>query len=126
MLWAFMNFTVSFHLWMYSVLNYKKWSVPVTGPVVTQRVGRGIALFFHDFGARRGWVVSSTPRSHFTPGRDPVLIYSRLDGPQDRSGEVRKILPQPGYFLRVFIVTLITVMVQLHFSVRQNNQSALA
>jgi len=28
-------------------------SFPVTGPVVTQRVGRGIALLFHDHGTRR-------------------------------------------------------------------------
>jgi len=37
-------------------------------------VGRGIALLFHDRGTRRGWVVSSTPRPHFTPGKDPVPI----------------------------------------------------
>ena len=43
-------------------------------PDVAQRVGRGIALLFHDRGTRRGWVVSSTPRPHFTPGKDPVLI----------------------------------------------------
>ena len=44
-------------------------------PGVAQRVGRGIALFFHDRGTRRGWVVSSTPRPHFTPGKDagPIL-----------------------------------------------------
>jgi len=41
---------------------------------VAQRVGRGIALFLHDCGTRRGWVVSSTPRPHFTPGKDPVPI----------------------------------------------------
>ena len=43
-------------------------------PGVAQRVGRGIALLFHDRGTRRGWVVSSTPRLHFTPGKDPVPI----------------------------------------------------
>ena len=43
-------------------------------PGVAQRVGRGIALLFHDRGTRRGWVVSSTPRLHFTPGIDPVPI----------------------------------------------------
>jgi len=31
-----------------------KKSVPVTGLVVAQRVGRGIALLFHDHGIRRG------------------------------------------------------------------------
>ena len=43
-------------------------------PGVAQRVGRGIALLFHDSGTRRGWVVSSTPRPHFTPGKVPVPI----------------------------------------------------
>ena len=37
-------------------------------------MGRVIALLFHDRGTRRGWVVSSTPRLHCTPGKDPVLI----------------------------------------------------
>ena len=41
---------------------------------MAQGVGRGIALLFHDRGTRRGLVVSSTPRSHFTPGKDPVPI----------------------------------------------------
>jgi len=43
-------------------------------PGVAQRVGRGIALLFHDCGTRGWWVVSSTPRQHFTPGKDPVAI----------------------------------------------------
>ena len=43
-------------------------------PGVAQRVGRGIALLFHDRCTRRGWVLSSTPRPHFTPGKDPIPI----------------------------------------------------
>ena len=43
-------------------------------PGVAQRVRRGIALLFHDRSTRRGWVVSSTPRPQFTPGKDPVPI----------------------------------------------------
>jgi len=43
-------------------------------PGVAQRVGRGIALLFHDRGTRRGWVVSSTHRPHFSPGKDPVPL----------------------------------------------------
>ena len=43
-------------------------------PDVAQRVGRVIALLFHDRGTRRGWVVSSTPWPHFTPGKDQVPI----------------------------------------------------
>ena len=41
---------------------------------MAQRVGRSIALLFHGRGTRRGWVVSSTPRPHFTPGKDPVPV----------------------------------------------------
>ena len=52
--------------------NKVKWSR--YRPGVVQRVGRGIALLFHDRGIRRGWVFSSTPRPHFTPGKDPVPI----------------------------------------------------
>ena len=47
-------------------------------PGVAQRVGRGIVLLFHDRGTRRGWVVSSTPRPHFTPGKDPVPILQEV------------------------------------------------
>jgi len=47
-----------------------KWSCYRLG--VAQRVGRGITVLFYDYGTRRGWVVSSTPRPHFTPGKDPV------------------------------------------------------
>jgi hypothetical protein len=38
------------------------------------RGSRGIALPFHDHGTRRGCGVSVTPRSLFTPGKDPVHI----------------------------------------------------
>ena len=48
-------------------------------PGVAQRVGRGIAVLFHDRGTRRGWVVGSTPRPHFTPGKDPVPILQEAD-----------------------------------------------
>ena len=43
-------------------------------PGVAQRLGRGIALLFHDRGTRRGWVVSSMHRPHFNPGKDTVPI----------------------------------------------------
>ena len=62
-------------------------------PGVAHWVGRGIALLFHDRGTRRGWVVSSTPRPHFTPGKDPVPILQRLGGPQGRSGRAESLIP---------------------------------
>ena len=54
------------------VVKKVKWSR--YRPGVAHRVGRGIALLFHDRGTRRGWVVSSTPRPHFTSGKDQVPI----------------------------------------------------
>jgi len=59
---------------------------------VAQRVGRGIALLFHDRGTRRGWVVSSTTRLYFTPGKDPVPILQEArwaPGPVWMSGKSR-------------------------------------
>ena len=61
-------------------------------PGVAQRVGRGIALLFHGRGTRRGWVVSSTPRPHFTPGKDPVPILQDAEwapGPVWTGGKSR-------------------------------------
>jgi len=61
-------------------------------PGVAQRVGRGIALLFHDRGIRRGWVVSSTPQPHFTPGKDPVPIVQEagwVPGPVWMGGKSR-------------------------------------
>jgi len=60
-----------------------RWKVKVKWsryrPGVAQRVGRGIALLFHDRGTRRGWVVSSTPRQHFTPWKYPVPILQEAE-----------------------------------------------
>ena len=55
---------------VYCKVKRVKWSH--YRPGVAQRVGRGIALLYHDHGTRRGCVVSSTPQPHFTPGKDPV------------------------------------------------------
>jgi len=54
--------------------NYVKVKWSRYRPGVAQRVGRDIALLFHDRGTRRGWVVSSMPRPHFTPGKVLVPI----------------------------------------------------
>ena len=53
---------------------------------------RGIALPFHDRGTRRGWVVSSTPRPHFTPGKDQISILQEagwVPGPVWTGGKSR-------------------------------------
>ena len=59
---------------------------------VAQRVGRGIDLLFLDRGTRRGWVVSSTPRPHLTPGKDTVPILQEAGwatGPVWTGGKTR-------------------------------------
>ena len=61
-------------------------------PAVAQRVGRGIALLFHDYGTRGESVFSSTPRSHFTPGKDAVLFLQEAgwaSGPVWKGGKSR-------------------------------------
>ena len=77
--------------WFWWVSRVKvKWSR--YRPGVTQRVGRGIALLIHDRGTRRGWVVSSTPRPHFTPGKGPVPILKESEwaaGPVWTGGKSR-------------------------------------
>ena len=53
---------------------------------MAQRMGRGIALLFHDRGTRRG------PRPHFIPGKDPVPILQEAGwalGPVWRGGKSR-------------------------------------
>jgi hypothetical protein len=57
------------NIWTYEKVKWSRYM-----PGVAQRVGRVIALLFHDRGTKRGWVVSSTPRPHFTPGKGPVPI----------------------------------------------------
>ena len=68
-----------------------KWSRYRHG--VAQKVGRGIALLFHDRGTRRGWVVSSTPRPQVTPGKTRYPFYGRLGGSQGRSGRAENLVP---------------------------------
>ena len=72
-----------------------KWSC--YRPGVTQRVGWGIALLFHDHGTRKGWVISSTPWTHLNPGKDPVPIVQEAGwapGPVWMGGKSR---PPPGF-----------------------------
>jgi hypothetical protein len=67
-----------------------KWSRYMPG--VVQRVGRGIALLFHDRGTRREWVVSSTPRPLY-PRETRYPFYRRLGGPHGRSGRAENLVP---------------------------------
>ena len=56
---------------------------------------RGIALLFLDHGTRRGWGVTVTPRTLFTPGKDPVPIVQEAGWAPgiglDRCGKSRSL-----------------------------------
>ena len=73
----------------------KKWSR--YRPGVAWRVGRGIALLFHDRGTRRGWVVSSTPPAALYPRETPGTHFTGgWLGP--RAGlDWRKFSSPPGF-----------------------------
>ena len=64
------------------------------------RGSRGIALLFLDHGTRRGEGSASRPGRSLSPGKTRYPLYRRLDGPQGRSGKVRKMSPPPGFDLR--------------------------
>ena len=60
---------------------------------VKVKKGKVIALLLHGRGTRRGWVVSSTSRPHFTPRKDPVPILQEAGWPQGRSGRAENLVP---------------------------------
>jgi len=62
-------------------------------PGVAQRVGRGIALLFHDRGTRRGEWSAARPSRTLPPGKTGYAFYRRLGGPQGRSGRAEKLVP---------------------------------
>ena len=77
-------------MYIYKIVKVK-WSR--YRPGVAQRVGRGIALLFHDRGTRRGWVVSSTPRPHFTSGKDAVPIVQEARWVPGRCARAENLVP---------------------------------
>jgi len=58
---------------------------------------RGIALLFLDHGTRRGEGSALRPGRSLPPGKNGYPLYGRLGGPQDRSGQVRKISSPSGF-----------------------------
>jgi len=61
------------------------------------RWSRGIALLLHDHGTRRGEGSASRPGRSLFLGKTRYPLYRRLGGPQEQSGQVRKILTPPGF-----------------------------
>jgi len=60
---------------------------------VAQRVGRGIALVFHDSGTRRGEWSAARPGRTLPPGNNRYPFYRRLGGPQGRSAWAENLVP---------------------------------
>jgi hypothetical protein len=81
--------SVTYRMWVTPLLKGKAFlSQPRLGP--RGEWGRGIALLFHDRGASRGWVVSSTTSPAL--GKTRYSLYrrlSRLQGPVWTGGKSR-------------------------------------
>jgi hypothetical protein len=82
-----------FPLYAFERVRYR---YPVREPKA-HKGGRGIALLFRDLGTSRGWVVSTTPRPIYPKEKSRYPLYRRLDEPQGRFGQVRKISPSPEF-----------------------------
>ena len=63
---------------------------------MAQRVGRGIALLFHDRGLERGEWSATRPGRTLPPGKTRYQFYGRLGVLQGRSGRA-EILSLPGF-----------------------------
>jgi len=90
---------------------------------VAQRVGRGIALLFHDRGTRRESVVSSAPRPHFTPGKDPVPILQEAGwtpGPVWTGGKCR-----PHWDFLFFFCKTASLLVLIRYRVNRLTHCSL-
>jgi hypothetical protein len=61
------------------------------------RESRSIALLFLTSALEGGEGSASCPSRTLPPGKTRYPLYRRLGRPQDRSGEVRKISPSPGF-----------------------------
>ena len=80
---------------IYQYLRIIKVKVKVSRykPGVAQRVGRGIALLFHDRGTRRGeWSAARLGRT-LPSGKTQYPFYKRLGGLQGQSGRAENLVP---------------------------------
>ena len=122
--------------WRVALIVKVKWSR--YRPGVAQRVGSGIALLFHDRDTRRGWVVSSTTRPHFTPRKYPVPIVQEagwVSGPVWTGGKPRPhrdSIPDPparsqSLYLLSYPVTALNVVLTITFRyIKFSNSNSLA
>jgi hypothetical protein len=88
---------------MHLLVFYKvKVKVPRNRPEGPEGGGRGIALLFLDLGARREWVVSTTPRPLYPRGRPGTHCTGGWVGPRagldvcENSRPHRDSIPRPS------------------------------
>jgi len=62
-------------------------------PGLAQRVGRGIALLFHDRGTRRSEWSAAQPGRTLPPGKTWYPYYMTMGGPRSRSGRAENLVP---------------------------------
>jgi len=62
-------------------------------PDVAQRVGRGIALLFHDPALEGGEWSAARPGRTLPLRKTRYPFYKRLGGPQGRSGRAENLVP---------------------------------
>ena len=58
-----------------------------------QRVGRGIALLYHERGIEGGEWSAARPGRTLPPGKTRHPLYRRLGEPQGRSGRAKDLVP---------------------------------
>ena len=77
-----------------TISNIKKVILSRYRPGEAQRLGRVLALLFHDRGTRMGgeWSAASPGRT-LPPGKIQYPFHRRLGGPQDRSGRAENLVP---------------------------------
>ena len=63
---------------------------------MAQRVGRGIALLFHDYGTRKGEWSAARPGRTLPPVKTRYPLYRRLGGGARAGLDGRKISPHRG------------------------------
>jgi hypothetical protein len=71
---------------------------PYNRPPRAQKGSRGIALVILNLGARRGWVVSTTPRPLYSRERAGTHRTGGWVGRRADLDVCEKILPPPGFF----------------------------
>ena len=72
-----------------------------------------------------GWGISPTPRLPLPPGKTRYPLYGRLGGPQDRSGQVRKISPPQGFDPRTVQPVVIRYTNYESYNINQQNAPLL-